>query len=1245
MNNQNIVFSSLIKEDYLEKLVLRNEELRKLFANLNRFFSENCKIFEIFGKSLQKISFSLEDYIKKYVSDERNCFFMARLFSSSLSSFGSDQTKLFNSLANDINSSLVVIHENISTNKRNYLDLLIFNVSNYNNLETEYLKLLTKYKAFSKDAEDALFNYHESLKEAKTIYNLSIMNRNLSKVQKIVNKTLKYETRLKSSISNLNNKRKEVIVIIVEALSHFKSCYKLSLSKFFEISKKNFDALGSFMSLFSQTIKQKKEMIRTLDEPINYLPNPQEFKFSNTLETENYEKEKEKIQNSLTNIENHSNGKWPDFLENPQQISDLNVYDFYDWVQNYVEKFFKTSMERRKILKHLKIGIKDLADEHEFLSKGLAKTMKNIPIVASWNTFGEKLFAIGQVFNQIFDYITKKIIGFSNFTQIKIGVFESILTDIERNTKIAYSSALKTLKDHFQLRNSVYKNQSSKLKKTVSDVPISQARNSLNETANNLKMIINEYNNEEKKRVDFFKENLMMVLSQMEFFFAEIHNFLQSQNEKVFQEVNKSFIEDTESLFYKLIHSDSKLNELFKSTYKETILLEKNKDVEFYRNFDPDSNPLYLKIINKSINNTEPDENGPQTQRSSIKKDEIKRDSMSKIEINQRSTIKDQKVTFEEIEKSVNNFNKLEEPLSASISKRKSQENVDLLPENNDTEKKLSFSNFDSPMLNKRRKSLDSCDNLSPGLEDSPGLKSIKPFKCDEIVEARRSKVDVLSDSEKPNVNSNMDLKFTPKKKKSTYSFFRNKFGITQGEIIDSVYSCALSDKMLVQGKMFISNKKIGFHSYFNKHTFIGETKMIIPKNDIIKIEKRYNAVIFDNSIAIVTPRGELFFTSFVFRDKAYISIVKMIQPPEQKDLNAILNENNSNAATQKINDDNNNLEEKKDVSPLVQMAIPTSTESVDPNILKKLEERAQIVKDIAPKDHFFHESIYRLKVPSFIQRVEDVYRILFSDDIISFKGKNYKGYWEYFKVVKSEDINYSMSALDPPPPKFFQTSENVEELVNAPHFSERKIEFTHPVRKTGIPFMPKTCPVKENHKLYWISNKEFRLVCDVKTEKIPYTDCFYICLCYIITQHESKNIEIVVRFKIVWIKSTILKDTIEKRVTGETIDTTNNIVLPTFLDFLKHVYPSAEYQSKYPVNKGGVDNNNANSNKEMNVAPIAPNANEEQNEEILNKLASCKNEIEDLKGKIQRNEIILFVFVGLYICSILNSLLSYFLT
>ena len=111
----------------------------------------------------------------------------------------------------------------------------------------------------------------------------------------------------------------------------------------------------------------------------------------------------------------------------------------------------------------------------------------------------------------------------------------------------------------------------------------------------------------------------------------------------------------------------------------------------------------------------------------------------------------------------------------------------------------------------------------------------------------------------------------------STKSKIDDIFYIDEGEQVIDEYTCALSDKILLQGKLYITNKKLVFYSWFNNSTLFGKTLMEIPLTDITAIEKRYN-LIFDNSIAITTRgNAEMFLTSFINRDKCFRHIHTML--------------------------------------------------------------------------------------------------------------------------------------------------------------------------------------------------------------------------------------------------------------------------------------------------------------------------------------------------------------------------------
>lgn len=96
--------------------------------------------------------------------------------------------------------------------------------------------------------------------------------------------------------------------------------------------------------------------------------------------------------------------------------------------------------------------------------------------------------------------------------------------------------------------------------------------------------------------------------------------------------------------------------------------------------------------------------------------------------------------------------------------------------------------------------------------------------------------------------------------------------GLMESEKCVKTYSCAMSLKILIQGRLYVTNKRICFHSYFNDKTIFGkETKIVIPYSNIARFEKKSNIFVFPNSISIITKEDkEIFITSFVFRDQAY---------------------------------------------------------------------------------------------------------------------------------------------------------------------------------------------------------------------------------------------------------------------------------------------------------------------------------------------------------------------------------------
>ena len=112
---------------------------------------------------------------------------------------------------------------------------------------------------------------------------------------------------------------------------------------------------------------------------------------------------------------------------------------------------------------------------------------------------------------------------------------------------------------------------------------------------------------------------------------------------------------------------------------------------------------------------------------------------------------------------------------------------------------------------------------------------------------------------------------------------FNRRFSFGIKEAVISSYLCAFSDRILLQGKMYLTHSYLCFYSYFNSSTIIGnDTKIQLKLSDIISIEKKVNLFFFDNSIEIKTKNSSYFFTSFISRDDAY-SIIHRLLPIQIK--------------------------------------------------------------------------------------------------------------------------------------------------------------------------------------------------------------------------------------------------------------------------------------------------------------------------------------------------------------------------
>ncbi|XP_066507440.1 GRAM domain-containing protein 2B-like [Hoplias malabaricus] len=89
---------------------------------------------------------------------------------------------------------------------------------------------------------------------------------------------------------------------------------------------------------------------------------------------------------------------------------------------------------------------------------------------------------------------------------------------------------------------------------------------------------------------------------------------------------------------------------------------------------------------------------------------------------------------------------------------------------------------------------------------------------------------------------------------------------ISKDEILKQSYTCALQKDILYQGRLFVSDNWICFHS----KVFGKDTKIVIPVLSVTHIKKTKTAILVPNALVITTTNKRHVFVSFLSRDTTY---------------------------------------------------------------------------------------------------------------------------------------------------------------------------------------------------------------------------------------------------------------------------------------------------------------------------------------------------------------------------------------
>ncbi|KAM6964860.1 GRAM domain-containing protein 2B [Aplochiton taeniatus] len=102
---------------------------------------------------------------------------------------------------------------------------------------------------------------------------------------------------------------------------------------------------------------------------------------------------------------------------------------------------------------------------------------------------------------------------------------------------------------------------------------------------------------------------------------------------------------------------------------------------------------------------------------------------------------------------------------------------------------------------------------------------------------------------------------------------------ISKDEVLRQTNTCALQKDILYQGRLFVSDSWICFHS----KVFGKDTKIAIPVESVTQIKKTKTAILVPNALIIATKNERYLFVSLLTRDTTYKLLMSLCPHLEEK--------------------------------------------------------------------------------------------------------------------------------------------------------------------------------------------------------------------------------------------------------------------------------------------------------------------------------------------------------------------------
>lgn len=367
------------------------------------------------------------------------------------------------------------------------------------------------------------------------------------------------------------------------------------------------------------------------------------------------------------------------------------------------------------------------------------------------------------------------------------------------------------------------------------------------------------------------------------------------------------------------------------------------------------------------------------------------------------------------------------------------------------------------------------------------------------------------------------------------------KFNALENEVIIDTFSCTFSDNLLLQGRLYLTTKRLAFQSPFNVKTVFGETVVVVPNGEIRSLERDKLLFGISNILHINTIHGRVTFSSFASSDRA-IKLIDEVLSKTSQIYQGILNKNQQNNARGTPNED---PDEEEKVSPAVDAEEGMNNgkkkgkkKSMAEQYAKAVSlRRKKVMAQIVHKNQYDHVPLdYNIEKTS----LQKVFQVFFADTPLDIDGQHYMNFWELI-VTKSMVTNYDIRKWDPVPPTHLG---NLKELSTFPLFSERTISGSKPL-KQAVPFIPKDILYRQSDKLLILDPKEVWVTSSNQVlNKIPLSDCFTFKQAFILKEVNESTVNIQIRWFVEFHKSTMFKGTLLSSTDRENKEFANDVIL-----------------------------------------------------------------------------------------------------